>query len=300
MLALSVLLPFVLLASLAIADQASRFAEGHGRVELWLKDSPEALVTVSAVRFDDPAFGIADVILATRSVTPPPGCRSAVGLGFRGLRDNELQIAYDILRAKAIAAGLHPCEQPVFVFDDLPGPLDARDPSDFAVQAVLWAAMPTAALGLLFWAAMDRFGLAASLAWSRWDLEALRQGLATGLLLTLAPMALDWLLPPPYPATAQTPGPGFLALSLLLFPLLHELAFRAWALALAMQSHGPRFALFWSSGLQVLINAGSFSAAVQALVSGLLLGRLFLRRQALPECVIALTTCTALRMLAPV
>lgn len=298
LLALSVLLPFAFLLCLLLAEAAIRFVEAHNRVEVWLQDAPAALETAPASLFEDPAFGKVDRLHVSENRSPPPGCRSDIGLGFRGLRDSELSIAYEVLEAAAVSAGLHPCPQPVFVFDDLPGPLDALDPAAFAVQAVLWAALPMAVLGLLFWAVMDRFGLAASLAWSRWDLPALRNGLAMGVVLALVLQLPAWLMPARFPSTAVS-GPGLLALTLLLYPLLHEIAFRAWALALAMQSHGPRFALFWSTGLQVLASISALTgvAQAQALASGLLLGWLYLRRQSLPECVIALIACSALRQL---
>lgn len=299
LLALSALLPVVLLACLVLADQGSRFVEGHGRVEVWVREAPAAVEAMSATRLHVPMFGPVERLRASGRRVPPPGCRSGIALSVRGLRDSELDMARDMLIDTAAAVGLRPCGQAVFIFDDLPGPLDSGDLGGFAFQAVLWAAIPMAVVALLFWAAMARFPLALALAWSRWDVAALRSGLAVGLGLALALELVAWLVPASMPSSRIPPGPGFLVLMLLLYPLLHEVAFRAWALALAMQVHGPRFALYWSTGLQMLANAGSPAAAAQALVSGLVLGRLFLHRQALPECAIALSVCTGLRLLLP-
>ncbi|WP_374604560.1 CPBP family intramembrane glutamic endopeptidase [Arenimonas sp.] len=300
LLALSLLLPALLVGLMAAWVLALTTLSHHDRTLAWVQGTPAQLASLREAVVGHPVFTNGDFAPGGFADHRPAECGAQdVAIGFSRLREFELAPARATLDELVRASGVYACESHVFIFNDLPSPLDPTAWDDSLVTLLLALVLPTGTLLIAYWGFGTAFALPAPWRVPAPVLRTLGLGLAGALAGLVAVEGLGWLFHLAWPEemTGGDPVAGLgadpLALPVILLvgvyaPFLEELAFRAWLIPVAERAVG----LLPACALSTLaFTAIHLPFAGPELAGTLLLGAIFAAvyafTRSLPACLVA-------------
>tara|TARA_R110002020_G_scaffold21373_3_gene72327 strand:+ start:1879 stop:2865 length:987 start_codon:yes stop_codon:yes gene_type:complete len=300
LLALSLLLPALLVGLMAAWVLALTTLSHHDRTLAWVQGSPAQLDTLREAVLEHPVFAEGDFVPGGFADHRPDECAATdVAVGFSRLREFELSAAKTALDDLVRASGVQACDAHVFIFNDLPDPLDPTAWDDSLVTLLLALLLPTGTLLIAYWG----FGLAHALP-TPWHLprpawRTLGLGLGGAVAGLAAVKLIELMLQLVWPGTVVGSdaisglGPDPFSLPVILLvgvyaPFLEELAFRAWLIPVAERAIG----LWPACALSVLAFAAiHLPFAGPELLGTLALGAIFATvyalTRSLPACLLA-------------
>ncbi|GAB2654888.1 lysostaphin resistance A-like protein [Arenimonas aestuarii] len=300
LLALSLLLPALLVGLMAAWFLALTTLSHHDRSLVWVQGAPAQLAALREAVLEHPVFPEGDFAPGGYADHRPADCAAYdVAVGFSRLREYELSAAKATLDQLVRSAGVRVCEAHVYLFNDLPSPLDPTAWNDSLVTLLLALLLPTGSLLIAYWG----FGLALALP-SPWHLpRPLLRTLGVGVAGAIGGLAaievFGRLLHLAWPGTSvgndaiSGLGPDPLSLTVILLvgvytPFLEEMAFRAWLIPVAERAIG----LWPACALSMFAFAAiHLPSAGPELLGTLMLGAVFAAvyalTRSLPACLIA-------------
>ena len=300
LLALSLLLPALLVGLMAVWFLALTTLSHHDRTLVWVQGTPAQLASLREAVLEHPVFPEGDFAPGGYADHRPAECAGfELAVGFSRLREFELSAAKTTLDELVRESGVQACDAHVFIFNDLPSPFDPTAWDDSLVTLLLALFLPTGTLLIAYWG----FGLAHALP-APWHLprpvlRTLGLGAAGAVAGLLAIKLVELMLRLVWPdATVGSDaisglGPDPFSLPVILLvgvyvPFLEELAFRAWLIPVAERAIG----LWPACALSVLAFAAiHLPFAGPELLGTLVLGAIFAAvyalTRSLPACLLA-------------
>lgn len=300
LLALSLLLPALLVGLMALWVLALTSLSHHDRTLTWVQGTPEQLAMLRDAVLDHPVFPDGEFAADGFPDHRPEECDTEdMAVGFSRLREFELTAASATLDELIRSSGAQRCDAHVFIFNDLPSPLDPNGWSDSLVTLLLALFVPTGTLLIAYYGFGVAFSLPAPWHLPRPRLRALGVGLGgalVGLCVVEGIEALHGLAWPQRPADdggLSGLGPDPLALGVLLLigvytPFLEELSFRAWLIPVAERAIGLVPACALSALAFTAIHLPFAGAELPAtLALGATFGAVYALTRSLPACLVA-------------
>lgn len=294
-LAMSLLLPVVLLACTHVFVAALMRVGDSDRAIVWAQGETSAIAAVRQRVQSNEDFRDGRVEIPASPRYRPSACaKGAVELSFSGLGAHDAQAALEALETLAERGGLRICATDIFLINEA-STHDAAGRARFvAMHLLLYLGIPGGIALCVFWMFRDQFALPAP-----FPTGSAGRGLAWGLLAlpvlvaTAAAINLAFGLPWPGDRPGLAPGTdaatvGMVLALVALSPVFEETAFRGWLLPLAERAFGPWAAAALSS---LVFAASRLPASEREWVLGLMLGAvcslLYLRTRSLWAPVIA-------------
>ncbi len=300
LLALSLLLPALLVALMAGWFLALTTYSHHDRSLAWVQGTPGQLASLRDAVLEHPVFPEGEFEAGGFADHRPSECAGEdVVVGFSRLREFELSAATATLDELVRESGVHRCDAHVFIFNDLPSPLDPTAWDDSLVTLLLALFLPTGTLLIAYWGFGLAFTLPSPLHLPRPVMRTLGLGLSGAVAGLAAVKAIELLLRLAWPDAlaggegVSGLGPDPFSLPVILIvgvyaPFLEELAFRAWLIPIAERAIG----LWPACAMSVLaFTAIHLPFAGAELPGTLALGAIFVAvyafSRSLPACLIA-------------
>lgn len=300
LLALSLLLPLLLVGLMALWVLALTTLSHHDRTLAWVQGTPAQLAALREAVLEHPVFPDGEFAPDGFADHRPVECESEnVAVGFSRLREFELTAAGATLDELVRASGVRRCDAHVFIFNDLPSPLDPTAWNDSLVSLLLALVVPTGTLLIAYFGFGQAFALPAPWQLPRPQLRTLGLGVVGALAALAAVKGIDALFWLAWPqglgggGDLSGLGPDPLAIPIILLvgvytPFLEELAFRAWLIPVAERAVGLVPACALSAIAFTMIH---LPFAGPELLGTLALGAVFAGvyaiTRSLPACVIA-------------
>ncbi|TNJ34590.1 CPBP family intramembrane glutamic endopeptidase [Arenimonas terrae] len=289
LLAMSLLLPAVLLACTHVFVAALMRVGDSDRAIVWAQGEPSAIAAVRRQVESNQDFRNGRVEIPALPRYRPADCApEAVELSFGGLGAHDAQAARDALESHAEQGGLQICATDIFLLNDTRTDDAAGRARFVAMHLLLYLVVPGGVALCVFWMFREQFALPAP-----FPAGSAARGLAWGLaaLPALVAMAaainLAFGLPWPGDRPGLAPGTdaatvGMVLALVALSPLFEETACRGWLIPLAERAIGPWAAAALSS---FVFAASHLPASEREWGLGLMLGAvcslLYLRTRSL-------------------
>jgi membrane protease YdiL (CAAX protease family) len=292
---LSLLLPILAMALLAVFTIGAVMLSANDRAIVWAEGTPGQLQEMQHRVLANPWFGHGRGRQATSTNPLPPECGAgAREFSFGSLGEFEAQAAREILELMASETGARTCLSNIFIINELPE--HARQSwTQWMASTILGASILPLAMVLFVFAAlsarmklgtpMGNAGTGRTLAWGT------GAGAGVSLLMAIA----HWLGVPATDhvqaaASLSVANVGYpLAFTLVLaVPVIEEMAFRGWMIPLAERGMGSVPAALASSVLYAAASlpADAWSASGYFLVGAAYAG-IYLRTRSVLACVVA-------------
>lgn len=299
LLALSLLLPAVYLASVVGFTLATLRVGDNDRAIVWVAGTPAQLAAASLSLQANEWFTDVRVDAASAQLPAPAECPAqARQLSLGKLRQEETQAARELIEAIAQDNGARICRSQMYVINESRA-RQMRPVTAALASAVLESCLlPLALVLATFLTFASRLGLRLQATHPLSRRRQLALGLAAALGWWLAMLLLDAALrsfgiavAPSEPWSAAALGPGLVVAIVLVEPLLCELSFRAWMIPLSERALGAWPAAIASTLAYAAaqLPATLADAAPSALL-GAINSAIYLKTRSLPACVL----CSAL------
>jgi membrane protease YdiL (CAAX protease family) len=294
---LSLLLPVLAVATLALFTIGAVMLSANDRAIVWADGTPGQLAQMQRQVSANPWFrhGRSEAAGADRPL--PAGCgATAREFSFGSLGEFETQAAREILELMASRAGARICLTNVFIINELPDRARQSWLQAFAHTLLAASVLPLALVLSAYLAMSGRLKLAPLLASGRNGAAAsLAWGIGLGFCASLLLALVHWL-----GAGAQNPAQATAAMTVanvgyplaftlvMAVPVIEEVAFRGWMIPLAERGIGTLPAAGASSALYAAASlpADAWSAAGYLLL-GMACAAVYLRTRSVPACIVA-------------
>lgn len=302
LLALSLLLPAITLASVVGITLATLRLGDNDRAIVWVAGTPAQLAAASLSLQANEWFADVGVDVASAALPAPLECPAqARQLSIGKLRQEETQAARELIEAIAQDNGARVCRSQMYVINESRAGRTQPTSAAFAGALLESCLLPLALVVGVFLALAGRLGLRGPVPAPRALGRQLAAGIGAGVGWWLATSLLDaslgrfgLALVPAEPWSASLLGPGLVVAIVLVEPLLGELSFRAWMLPLSERALGPWAAAIGSTLAYAVAQMPATPAdAAPSLLLGAINAALYLKTRSLVACVLCSAMASA-------